>query len=99
MCTANDDRMPNQLYHSYGKNWPRRSKVRVSRLIRRRDRVRTGRDIELKNLKLYLENRTIIEENDKLRKKADLLRWENSVLLSELKRRFPHMTTLTKDSA
>ncbi|KAI4364876.1 hypothetical protein MLD38_020909 [Melastoma candidum] len=99
MCTTNDDRMPNHLFHPYGKNRSRRSKVQVGRLIRRRDRVRTGRDIELKNLKLFLENRTIIEENNKLRKKADLLLWENSVLLSELKRRFPHMITLTQDSA
>ncbi|RRT36386.1 hypothetical protein B296_00054955 [Ensete ventricosum] len=36
------------------------------------------------NLKLYLENRCIMEENRRLRKKALLLRQENTALLSHL---------------
>lgn len=44
--------------------------------------------MELMNLRLYLENRSIIEENEKLRKKADLLHQENLVLVSELQKKF-----------
>ncbi|KAK3036120.1 hypothetical protein RJ639_031701 [Escallonia herrerae] len=40
--------------------------------------------MEIKNLELYLENRSIIEENEKLRHKALLLHQENDALLSQL---------------
>ncbi|ERN13069.1 protein LITTLE ZIPPER 4 [Amborella trichopoda] len=39
------------------------------------------------NLKLYLKNRSIIEENERLRKKALLLNQENQALLSELRQK------------
>ncbi|GFQ06033.1 hypothetical protein PHJA_002747300 [Phtheirospermum japonicum] len=45
------------------------------------------------NSKLYLENCYILQENEKLRKKAELLNQENQTLLQELKQR------LTVDSA
>lgn len=48
------------------------------------------KDMELKNLKLYLENRNIMEENEKLRKKATLLHQENLALMSEFQTKFPH---------
>jgi hypothetical protein len=41
-------------------------------------------EMELKNLKLYMENRSIIEENEKLKKKALLLHQENQALLFQL---------------
>lgn len=43
--------------------------------------------MERLNSKLYLENCYIIQENEKLRKKAQLLNQENQVLLSELKQK------------
>lgn len=43
--------------------------------------------MELKNLKLFLENQSIIEENEELRKKAILLEQENLSLLAELHKR------------
>ena len=47
-----------------------------------------GRKVKKKmedvNLKLYLENRSIIEENQRLREKASLLRLQNQMLLSQL---------------
>lgn len=46
-----------------------------------------GNDMEMKNLKLYMENISILEENDKLRKKASLLHQENLALISEFQRR------------
>lgn len=50
-----------------------------------------GEDMELKNLKLYLENQSIVEENEKLRKKANLLHQENLALMSEFEKKFPHL--------
>ncbi|CAL9112603.1 unnamed protein product, partial [Musa textilis] len=52
------------------------------RLERRRKRAR--KVLQMVNLKLYLENRCIMEENRRLRKKALLLRQENTALLSHL---------------
>ncbi|OAY77621.1 protein LITTLE ZIPPER 3 [Ananas comosus] len=39
------------------------------------------------NSKLYLQNCYIMKENERLRKKAQLLNQENQALLSELKQR------------
>lgn len=44
--------------------------------------------MEIKNLKLYMENKSIIEENNKLRRKALLLVQENQALLSQLQQKF-----------
>jgi hypothetical protein len=54
-----------------------------------------GKDMELKNLKLCLENQRIVEENEKLRKKANLLRQENLALISEFQKKFPHLDRLS----
>lgn len=43
--------------------------------------------MEKLNSKLYLENVYIMQENERLRKKAELLNQENQVLLNELKQR------------
>ena len=43
-------------------------------------------EIQMKNLKLYMKNQSIIEENEKLRKQAMLLHKENQALLSRNKR-------------
>ncbi|XP_029124458.1 LOW QUALITY PROTEIN: uncharacterized protein [Elaeis guineensis] len=67
--------------------------ARMRRLRRRREsrkeedqeeRRKMEAKMELVNLKLYLENRCIMEENERLRKKALLLRQENQALLSHL---------------
>lgn len=42
------------------------------------------RKMEMKNLKLYIKNKGIIEDNEKLRKKAALLRLENLALHFQL---------------
>lgn len=44
-------------------------------------------EIEVQNLKLYMENIRILEENEKLRKKASLLHQENLYLMSEFQKR------------
>ncbi|KAD3641261.1 hypothetical protein R6Q59_003874 [Mikania micrantha] len=45
-------------------------------------------EMEIKNLKLYMENMNILKENEKLRKKASQLHQENQVLLSEIMKKF-----------
>lgn len=52
--------------------------------------VGIGVIMEKLNSKLYLENCYIMKENERLRKKADLLNKENKALLNELKRRLTH---------
>ena len=59
--------------------------------IRRRCEEKLGKDIELKNLQLYLKNQTIIKENDKLREKANILHQENIALMTEFQKKFPHL--------
>ncbi|XP_020274373.1 protein LITTLE ZIPPER 1-like [Asparagus officinalis] len=49
----------------------------------KRTRVRGG--LEMVNLKLYCENRSIMEENKRLREKALHLQEENRALLSRLR--------------
>lgn len=60
-------------------------------ISRRRCDEKIEKDIELKNLKLYLENRSIIQENEKLRRKASLLHEENLTLMYELQKKFPNL--------
>ncbi|CAL5082421.1 unnamed protein product [Urochloa decumbens] len=67
----------------------RKTKPRVSVAIRRRRlrlrRLRAGAEaMEMVNLKLYLENRCIIAENERLREKASALRRENLALRQNL---------------
>ncbi|RWR80702.1 protein LITTLE ZIPPER 4-like protein [Cinnamomum micranthum f. kanehirae] len=52
-----------------------------------KESIKRGMQMELKNLKLYLENRCIIEENERLRKRALILDQENKALLSQLKKK------------
>ncbi|KAE8697538.1 Dihydrodipicolinate synthase isoform 1 [Hibiscus syriacus] len=74
-----------------------RHNVRVRRLDRLR-RLRKGEgtkktvvsiktDMQTKNLKLYVENQIIIEENERLRKKAFFLHQENQTLLAQLQKK------------
>ncbi|KAI3468849.1 hypothetical protein Pfo_025512 [Paulownia fortunei] len=86
MCTSSNEWI--QVIHSFPRK-TRRIRVRVLRLssIRKRREEKIGEDIELKNLKLYMENISILEENEKLRKQASLLHQENLALMSEFQKR------------
>lgn len=71
----------------------KKCKVRVrlpSRRSSSEENAASGREMELQNLKLYLENRCMIEENERLRKRALVLDQENQALLSEFKKKFSH---------
>ncbi|KAG2309673.1 hypothetical protein Bca4012_081279 [Brassica carinata] len=58
------------------------SHVHIPRLSRRRKMWRE--EMEMNNIRLYMENQHIIQENEKLRKKALLLHQENKALSSLL---------------
>ncbi|GMY09385.1 protein little zipper 2 [Fagus crenata] len=74
----------------------KRHKLRVVRLNRRRrllkeEKMRVVKaEMEIKNMKLYMANRSIIEENEKLRQKALLLHQENQALLFQLQNKQSH---------
>ncbi|XP_059664546.1 protein LITTLE ZIPPER 2-like [Cornus florida] len=94
MCTGSTEWFPPPtLDSSTRKQGSKRPKVRVHRLNRRKRRSceeKVGEDIELKNLKLYMENMSILQENQKLRMKATLLHQENLALMSELHNKLSH---------
>ncbi|KAH6818132.1 binding protein [Perilla frutescens var. frutescens] len=85
MCCGANGRIQLHLFSSK----PRRTRVCVLRLssIKRRREEKMGKEMELENLKLYMENINIFEENQKLRKQASLLHQENLALMSEFRRR------------
>ncbi|ONM22927.1 protein LITTLE ZIPPER 2 [Zea mays] len=73
-------------------NLERQLKKTLAVRRRRRLRLRRLRDggaeaMEMVNLKLYLENRCIIAENERLRERASALRRENLALLQNLSSR------------
>ncbi|XP_059444814.1 protein LITTLE ZIPPER 1-like isoform X2 [Corylus avellana] len=97
MCINNNiEKIPSGLVLSLErKQRSKRSKVQVHRLTRKGCEEKVEKDMELKNLKLYLENKSIIEENEKLRKKASLLHQENLALMYELQKKFPHLDSFS----
>ncbi|CAO2827168.1 unnamed protein product [Amaranthus hypochondriacus] len=89
MCSAKDWLQSPTTHCLTQRSSRSKSKVRLHCLItRRRYKGTKPEDIELKNLKLYLENRSILEENEKLRQKAIWLRQENLALLSQFQNKF-----------
>ncbi|PIA49915.1 hypothetical protein AQUCO_01300565v1 [Aquilegia coerulea] len=94
MCLGVTKSDPNSPLHiPFCTRGSKRSRFQVHRLTRWRRRCFKGEkvvvrtEMELKNLELYLENQSIIEENEKLRKKALLLHQENQVLMLEMQRK------------
>uniref|UniRef100_A0A803LQY2 Uncharacterized protein n=1 Tax=Chenopodium quinoa TaxID=63459 RepID=A0A803LQY2_CHEQI len=95
MCSAKDW-LQSPPSPCNGQRPSRKSKVRVHCLIvRRRYEGTKTEDMEIKNLKLYLENRSILEQNEQLRQKAIRLRQENLALLSEFQKRFKSSQLMT----
>ncbi|CAL5356037.1 protein LITTLE ZIPPER 2-like isoform X1 [Camellia sinensis] len=111
MCTSSTEWInpPHTLFAYTRRQRSKRPKVQVHRLtrsqcmgvclFRRRKRrcedQKVGKDMELKNLKLYMKNLSILEENEKLRKKASLLHEENLALMSEIHKKFTHFNCLS----
>jgi len=60
--------------------WCNRKRRLTKQTKEKKMAVLVKKEMEIKNLKLYMENKSIIEENEKLRKKALLLHQENQAL-------------------
>ncbi|CAN6205296.1 unnamed protein product, partial [Urochloa humidicola] len=91
MCSGywSTKRYPSLVVFNLKLQQQQKTKPRVSVAIRRRRlrlrRLRAGAEaMEMVNLKLYLENRCIIAENERLREKASALRRENLALRQNL---------------
>ncbi|KAI4354906.1 hypothetical protein L6164_003731 [Bauhinia variegata] len=95
MCTYSSKRH-NCRHHQLGLLINRRRAQLKAAKLRKRVVVVQAADIEMKNLKLYMENQTIIEENEKLRKKAMLLHQENQTLLSQLQKKLSEKNSSSK---
>lgn len=61
--------------------------VNLSFYVFRVNKYTEAREMELKNWKLYMENMSIMKENERLRNKATMLHQENLALLSVLKKK------------
>nr|VDD10230.1 unnamed protein product [Brassica rapa] len=81
-----DTRTPTMTSASrHNKRKPKtRTHLRVLSLTRRRRMLRAEKEMEMRNMKLFLENQSIIRENEALKKKALLLHQENNALFSLL---------------
>ncbi|KAL2330442.1 hypothetical protein Fmac_018023 [Flemingia macrophylla] len=76
-----------------------RRRVHLKEAARQRKKmVVVKAEIQMKNLKLYMENKTIIEENEKLRKQAMLLHKENQALLSLLQKKLSEQNNNTNNN-
>ncbi|KDP25574.1 hypothetical protein JCGZ_20730 [Jatropha curcas] len=97
MCMNRVEKFPSPPFHPANKRKQRLKKPKLqvlglTRIMNRRcQEEELGKDMELKNLKLYLENQSIVEENEKLRKKANFLLQENLALISQFQKKFPHL--------
>ncbi|KAG2252423.1 hypothetical protein Bca52824_082559 [Brassica carinata] len=63
--------------------------LRVLNLTRRRRILREKKEMEMRNMKLFLKNQSIIRENEALKKRALVLCEENNVLFSASSRTLP----------
>ncbi|KAH7577801.1 hypothetical protein JRO89_XS01G0301500 [Xanthoceras sorbifolium] len=104
MCINSADLIPSSTLHSAFRfiRPTKRHNLLVRRLNRRRSKssknakrkekkvISLKAKMELKNLRLYKENQSIIQENEKLRKTALLLHQENQALLTQLQNKFPY---------
>ncbi|KAL7150187.1 hypothetical protein ABFS83_05G093700 [Erythranthe nasuta] len=94
MCMGSNDQWIQQVHKPhFPTRKPTRTRVRILRLARRKQREEgiinnNGKEMELKNMKLYMENIIILQENEKLRKKANLLHQENLALISQFQKIF-----------
>ncbi|XP_060178461.1 protein LITTLE ZIPPER 1-like [Lycium barbarum] len=95
MCVNSTEWSASRIHYFSGqKQKPKRSRVQVHRLAWRKkneEKAEAEKNMELRNLKLYMENMSILEENEKLRKKANLLHQENLALMSEFQKKFSQL--------
>ncbi|KAI3792550.1 hypothetical protein L2E82_06432 [Cichorium intybus] len=91
MCTSNTIECMSPPFHfltqktkSKHARFRIRNQVRIHRLnrVNKFTEEKIKHEMELKNLQLYMENMSILKENERLRNKATILHQENLALLS-----------------
>ncbi|KAD4384737.1 hypothetical protein R6Q59_011115 [Mikania micrantha] len=95
MCVGNNKEcMTPSTLHFPNQKARSKFRIRVQVRIHRTKRVnefiqelQMKQEMEIKNLKLYMENIRILKENEMLKNKANLLHQENLALLFELQKK------------
>ncbi|KAI3687480.1 hypothetical protein L1987_81177 [Smallanthus sonchifolius] len=94
MCTGNNkEYMAPSSLHFFNQKARSRFRIRVQVRIHRLKRVnefieeQMKQEMEIENLKLYMENMRILKENERLKNKANLLYQENLALSLELEKK------------
>ncbi|KAL1219203.1 Protein LITTLE ZIPPER 2 [Cardamine amara subsp. amara] len=67
--------------------------LHIRNITRRRRLLREQKEMEMRNLNLFLENQSIIGENEALKRKALLLHQENNALFSLLHPKLSSVST------
>ncbi|CAA0387746.1 unnamed protein product [Arabidopsis thaliana] len=67
--------------------------LRILNLTRRRRLLKEQKEMEMRNLKLFVENQSIIRENEALKKKALLFHHENNALFALLHPKYSPVST------
>ncbi|KAK7340124.1 hypothetical protein VNO77_20818 [Canavalia gladiata] len=78
---------PSKKHHRHLRLGKLNRRAQLKEARQRKRMVVVKAEIQMKNLKLYMQNQTIIQENNKLRKQAMLLHKENQALLSQLQKK------------
>ncbi|KAG7599334.1 hypothetical protein ISN44_As06g035190 [Arabidopsis suecica] len=75
--------MRSSSYHNKRKS-KTQTHLRILNLTRRRRLLKEQKEMEMRHLKLFVENQSIMRENEALKKKALLLHQENNALFALL---------------
>ncbi|CAA7022991.1 unnamed protein product [Microthlaspi erraticum] len=96
-----DPHTPTMRSASYHNKCKSKTKLhlRIRNLTRRRRLQRAEKEMEMRNLKLFVENQSIIRENEALKKKALLLHQENIALFSLLHPKLSPVSTSSSSSS
>ncbi|XP_039070268.1 protein LITTLE ZIPPER 3-like [Hibiscus syriacus] len=87
MCIKSSGSGPGNSLCPFNRRNIRVPKLNRWRRLRKGGKVKTDH-MEMKNLKLYMENQSILKQNEVLRNKALLLHQENLTLLAQLQKKF-----------
>ncbi|GAA0168812.1 hypothetical protein Leryth_025790 [Lithospermum erythrorhizon] len=76
---------------------PKRYRIRIHKLRKNvhEEKKLLSDHMVLKNLRLYMENMSILEANEKLKKKLILLHQENNALMTQLQNKYCFQSSRT----
>uniref|UniRef100_A0A7N0ZWQ2 Uncharacterized protein n=1 Tax=Kalanchoe fedtschenkoi TaxID=63787 RepID=A0A7N0ZWQ2_KALFE len=96
MCFKATETISPSFSHAVGKLRSNEVKLRVPRLTRKQIRngnSKAAADLMLWNVELYLQNKRILEANEKLRQRAFFLHQENTALTAAINIKFTGLHT------